>query len=119
MPLNGILHVYGASGPQDAPMIVGSRAALEALREAIGQALETGYGQATARTANGEGFAVHIAHLPDPLFESLVPPYDDGESDGVVTKNDILCSLSDVRESHRRETALGHLLKIWARDGLS
>ena len=73
-----ILHVYGPSGPHDEPLIVGSREALERLRDAIDRSLERVHSAQTGFfTADGEGFDLHVLMLPEGALLHTQLPYTD------------------------------------------
>lgn len=54
------LHVYSQYGPHDDAVVVGTKASLIALRDAIGRALESGDASCEGVTADGEYFQVVV-----------------------------------------------------------
>lgn len=78
-----ILHIYGPAAWHDPVVIVGSRAALTALRASLDAALETSAPATTpdCYTADGEGFFVTVQQFPgamgDPRWQGLATPYSD------------------------------------------
>lgn len=78
-----MLHIYAQATWHDQAIIVGSKAALEALGKAIAKALEVGKSSAQSHTADGEGYAVMVAVHEE---QDLAGPYTDrgwmGEDDG-------------------------------------
>lgn len=74
------LHVYSPSYFHDHAFIVGNKEALEALRDAIEAALETGsaVGETTASTADGEGFDLKVYREEDEEYwDKASLPYTD------------------------------------------
>jgi hypothetical protein len=54
------LHIHGQYLWHDEVIIRGNKPALEALRDAITRALETGAGSAEAYVADGEGYEIQV-----------------------------------------------------------
>lgn len=70
------LHVYGPDQWHGETFVVGNRAALKALREALDEALETGSGLSLAYAADGEGFACGVVLVEDEgVWEEVALPY--------------------------------------------
>lgn len=71
------LHIYAQAQWHDPAFIVGDRAALERLRDALQQALEKGYARPQAMTTDGEGYVVHVVCVSPEVMESTSLPYTD------------------------------------------
>lgn len=71
------LHIYAQEYWHDEAYIVGTQAALGALRNAIDAALETGRGKAELFVSDGEGYTVHVMAESDETMGKLCAPYTD------------------------------------------
>lgn len=65
MASQNMLHILGPRRWDAVAAIVGDRAALEGLRRALNEALETGSGGAVAATSDGESYLLAVALQPD------------------------------------------------------
>lgn len=77
---NSKLHIYSPLCSHDHAFIVGNREALEALRDAIEDALEIGQntGAITASTADGEGFELKVYREEENTYwDKALLPYTD------------------------------------------
>jgi hypothetical protein len=73
-----LLHVFGADGPHDSVIVVGTDAALRALRDAVDRALTAG--RAAARgtlTRDGEGFWAFVIRATEAQMEEVPLHYQD------------------------------------------
>lgn len=68
------LHVYGQHFYHGPAMLRGNRAALEALRAAVDQALEAGTGEAEVFASDGEGYHVQV-HRVNTMATLGTPEY--------------------------------------------
>lgn len=73
----GKLHVYGPVAWHDDVFIVGTDAALIALRDGITAAIEAGHGACLSFAADGEGFATLVVKTDETRLEELCLPYSD------------------------------------------
>lgn len=71
------LHIYAQEMWHDEAYIAGTRADLEMLHMAIGQALTDGHGQMQAFACDGEGYTVHIVSVGDEQADAMPVPYTD------------------------------------------
>lgn len=70
------LHMYGQYAWHDEVKILGTRAALEALRDAISSVLETGQpASSEAIVADGEGYHVEIEIASKVALDGMPLPY--------------------------------------------
>lgn len=72
------LHIYGQELWHDPAFIVGDRASLKSLAQAIELAIsrESGAASAAAMTTDGEGYVIFVL-AKDPVPSELVLPYND------------------------------------------
>jgi len=84
--MNELLHIYAQDSWHQPVTIVGNRSALEALRDAIQSAIDTGQNAATTVdvfTNDGEGYEVLIMPCEDAvLWETFATPYTDPDAQG-------------------------------------
>lgn len=84
--MDELLHIYAQQSWHQPVTIVGNRAALEALRDAIQQALDIGQGVTTSAevfTNDGEGYEVLIMPCEDKdLWDTFATPYTDPDAQG-------------------------------------
>lgn len=72
----GTLNVYPQHVWHDDVYIVGNRAALELLAEAVQKALDGGRGQCLSFANDGEGYDVHIVRLEgEETWDRMAVPY--------------------------------------------
>lgn len=81
------LHIHGQDMWHDSAMIRGNRTALEALRDAVTRALETGTGTMAAYVSDGEGYEilVEMKSYDDMLRDPL--PYREEFANPQANKN--------------------------------
>jgi hypothetical protein len=73
-----VLHLYAQDGPHDPAAIVGTRAALTTLRDAITAALDTGQpAPANTMTDDGEGYSAVVVPVEEDKANGLPLPYGD------------------------------------------
>jgi hypothetical protein len=76
-----VLQVYGQGAWHDDVYIVGNREALEALRDAINTAIDTGQGETACFVSDGEGFTTAILRddtvFGNPEWYKYPVPYSD------------------------------------------
>ena len=76
-----LLHIYAQEAWHDDAFIVGKRLGLEALRDAISEALEKGRARADAYVADGEGYEIKILcedlEWKEDFWNNLSLPYTD------------------------------------------
>lgn len=80
---NSKLHIFGPTYYHDHSFIIGNREALELLRKAIDDALETGSatGKTSAFAADGEGFDLCVyREEEDAFWEKALFPYTDNDA---------------------------------------
>lgn len=74
-----VIHVYGPFSWHDDAHIVANREGLEAMRNAIDQALKNGEGNTDAFVNDGEGFTLYVTlhdgELYSPEWDALAVPY--------------------------------------------
>ena len=70
-----VIHVFGQDSFHDEVYVAANRAGLEALRDAIGRALEHKTGQAEAFVSDGEGYVVHVIEMTPHEVDSIITPY--------------------------------------------
>lgn len=77
MSTQGILHVYSQSTTHDDAVIVGTKASLVALRDAITQAIETGESTFESFVSDGEGFTCRVKTREEgsSYFNNVALPY--------------------------------------------
>jgi hypothetical protein len=74
------LHIHSPATSHDHSFIIGNRASLEALRDAIDSALAEGAGKATCSVADGEEFDICVYKEDDLLYwDKATFPYRDYE----------------------------------------
>lgn len=77
--VHGNLHIYSQEGNHCDAWICGSREALTDLRDAINRALESPEPSTAdgfhAYAADGEGYAIFIVPMEEPVFKTLGLPY--------------------------------------------
>lgn len=75
------LHIYGQTYFHEHAFIVGNKEALEALRDAIDDALEVGSreGETTVATSDGEGYVLKVYRQEedDNFWDKAALPYSD------------------------------------------
>ena len=76
-----LLHIYAQEAWHDDAFIVGNRLGLEALRDAISEALEKGRARADAYVTDGEGYEIKILcedlEWKEDFWNNLSLPYTD------------------------------------------
>ncbi len=80
------VHIYGQPSWHDNAHVIGNRAGLEALRDAINDALRTGAQQAEVYATDGEGYGIKVVELADAILDEMPLPYTDPEAREMVTK---------------------------------
>lgn len=75
--MDPLLHLYTQAHWHDAGHVVGDRAGLTALRDAIDRALTNKAAAAHVSAADGEGYAVVVILLASKNMAGLVEPYVD------------------------------------------
>lgn len=91
--MDRILHIYGQGAWHEEADIVGDRAALTALRDAIDRALSEGSASTDAMVTDGEGFPVVVIRLDDAETLARLPlPYSDEMAyrPGTITTVDLV-----------------------------
>lgn len=82
------LHVYGQEAPHEEVVIVGNRAALEAVVEQIQRVLSTGEPQRSDHFAgDGEGYRLLVALVDEPLFGWATPYTHEAFQDRMAPKS--------------------------------
>ncbi|MCM8735932.1 hypothetical protein M5E06_17500 [Azospirillum sp. A1-3] len=75
-----MVHLYGQPSWRDDAHIIGNRAGLESLRDAIDKALKTGAEEAEVFATDGEGYGIQVVELNDAILDDMRPPYTDPEA---------------------------------------
>ncbi len=89
------LHIYAQSEWHGEAIIVGNRIALEALRDAIDNALATGYGAATAFVGDGEGFHALVVKQ-EVGFDKLAVPY----TNEIASEKNLDALFPEIKEAY-------------------
>lgn len=81
-----MVHLYGQPSWHDDAHIIGNRAGLEALRDAIDAALRSGAEEAEVYATDGEGYGIKVVELSDTLMDEMPLPYTDPEAREMFAK---------------------------------
>jgi hypothetical protein len=85
-----LIHLYGQLIWHDEALIIGNRAGLEKLIDALNRALISGKSKAGASTADGEGYDLHIVcqdkDWQSDGWQKLKLPYTDREIREIIKK---------------------------------
>lgn len=75
-----MVHLYGQPIQHMDAHIIGNRAGLEAVRDAIDAALRSGAEEALAFAIDGEGYGIKVIELRDAIMDEMPLPYTDPEA---------------------------------------
>lgn len=81
-----MVHLYGQPSWHDDARIIGNRAGLEALRDAIDKALRSGAEEAEVYACDMEGYGIKVVELSDTLMDEMPLPYTDPEAREMFAK---------------------------------
>lgn len=80
------VHLYGQPIQHMDAHVIGNRAGLEALRDAITKALATGAEEAEVYATDGEGYGIKVMELSDAIMDDMSLPYTDPEAREMFAK---------------------------------